>query len=655
MVCLASAGLFFTACTDDSGSTNQQCGNGLVEGTEQCDGTELGGAACTTIAGDFSGGALACTDDCTFDTSQCGDFFCGDGLVEAGEECDNANLNGEDCTTILGGFTGGTLACTTGCTYDTALCVTEGDSGIANARATPDGAGLSLPIVGSYVTYIKPVLGAEVAGFFIQALPTGPALFIAVDPATLTPSAPVQGDEVSFTITEMGTRIGLRQALAISNFSVDSQGFNVATLIQYVSSASDLVSDLDRYSSELMSIDATLITNFADAGFPGRAADIATAGYPGGDAGLQLRVPDTVETALDLSNGCSITVVGTPLWRSDGTAQLAAWNAGEVTINSCPAPTVVGATATDGTTVVVTFDRQIDPTTVTAGDFTFNLGLTAVSIVSVVGSLVTVETVTQTAQAAYVVTANTLTDTLGSAIDTNRNTANFVGVGAAEVSCTDNLDDNNDGTIDCFDSSCAADAACLWGGQLYIWEVDVDQTGTDTEEFIEIWNNTGVAVDFDTGNPYYLIFVDGTDDFAYDATRLSGTVASGDVFVVGNSAVANVDQLLPNGILEQGADGIIIAQCSDATCGTGAAEFPDNTVIGTAAQLTGAAGGTFNRIDAMVYETNDQDDPGLQAVCLVSAQFDESAGTGGASQNSLHRTSLANFLSLPPTPGVPTP
>jgi serine protease AprX len=45
------------------------CGNNLREGTESCDGIDLGGQICTTQG--FSGGTLACNGNCTFNTSGC--------------------------------------------------------------------------------------------------------------------------------------------------------------------------------------------------------------------------------------------------------------------------------------------------------------------------------------------------------------------------------------------------------------------------------------------------------------------------------------------------------------------------------------------------------------------------------------------------------
>jgi len=47
---------------------------------------------------------------------------CGDGVADASEACDGANLRGASCTTIPGGFSGGTLACTPSCTLDTSGC-----------------------------------------------------------------------------------------------------------------------------------------------------------------------------------------------------------------------------------------------------------------------------------------------------------------------------------------------------------------------------------------------------------------------------------------------------------------------------------------------------------------------------------------------------
>ena len=46
-----------------------QCGNGKINGGEDCDRANLGGANCVSLG--FAGGALACSDTCRFDTSAC--------------------------------------------------------------------------------------------------------------------------------------------------------------------------------------------------------------------------------------------------------------------------------------------------------------------------------------------------------------------------------------------------------------------------------------------------------------------------------------------------------------------------------------------------------------------------------------------------------
>jgi len=48
---------------------------------------------------------------------------CGNGTIDAGEECDQGNLNGQTCLTQ--GFGAGTLVCGSGCLFDTTACYTQ--------------------------------------------------------------------------------------------------------------------------------------------------------------------------------------------------------------------------------------------------------------------------------------------------------------------------------------------------------------------------------------------------------------------------------------------------------------------------------------------------------------------------------------------------
>ena len=131
-------------CTgfDTSGCTGGPvCGDNIAEGTEVCDGTDLAGENC--VSQGFTGGTLACTDNCTFDTSGCTSGpVCGDGVAEAPEDCDGTDLADEDC--VSQGFTGGTLACTANCTFDTSGCTSGpvcGDN-VAEAPEVCDGSDL---------------------------------------------------------------------------------------------------------------------------------------------------------------------------------------------------------------------------------------------------------------------------------------------------------------------------------------------------------------------------------------------------------------------------------------------------------------------------------------------------------------------------------
>ncbi len=56
---------------------------------------------------------------------------CGDGNVDAGEQCDGSNLANASCTTLGQGFTSGSLSCNSSCTFNTSMCLTDsGDGGL---------------------------------------------------------------------------------------------------------------------------------------------------------------------------------------------------------------------------------------------------------------------------------------------------------------------------------------------------------------------------------------------------------------------------------------------------------------------------------------------------------------------------------------------
>ncbi len=97
------------------------CGDGMLSMAELCDGTQLNGETCQSQG--YGGGTLACAPDCTaLDTSGCTPLpSCGDGVRNGTEQCDGADLAGSSCEAL--GFDFGVLSCNAGaCTYNTSAC-----------------------------------------------------------------------------------------------------------------------------------------------------------------------------------------------------------------------------------------------------------------------------------------------------------------------------------------------------------------------------------------------------------------------------------------------------------------------------------------------------------------------------------------------------
>lgn len=95
-----------------------ECGNGVAEPGEACDGMDLKGGSCQDFG--FDQGVLACSDQCTYYMDGC--YECGDGVKAVAEACDGADLGGKTCQTE--GFGGGTLKCAGDCkSFDTSGCI----------------------------------------------------------------------------------------------------------------------------------------------------------------------------------------------------------------------------------------------------------------------------------------------------------------------------------------------------------------------------------------------------------------------------------------------------------------------------------------------------------------------------------------------------
>jgi len=290
----------------------------------------------------------------------------------------------------------------------------------------------ALPVQGGWVTYVRPAIGDDPAGFFVQADVMGPALFVAVDPTTLTP-APAVGDVVSFDVDETELAVGQHRTLAISNFSVTANGQNVSTLVQDLSAATDVVSALDAYDNELLSIAGTLTGAYRFAGNGHQRIQLATAGLPT-EPNLSFRAPDGLIASLGLLPGCDIQITATPMWRFNSNAQVSAWSAADISVVACAAPVeLLGAEATASTTVELTFNRPMDAVSAVAGQFTLQPAA-AVQSVAVTGNVITLTTATLADLTSYTVTVGAaVTDDLGNPVDPNADTATFVSPGNAAV------------------------------------------------------------------------------------------------------------------------------------------------------------------------------------------------------------------------------
>lgn len=96
------------------------CGDNLIEGNEVCDGPNLAGTTCISLG--FDSGTLTCNSACNgFDSGACVGSGCGDNVIDTGETCDGTDLAGSTCQAQ--GFDGGTLGCSVFCdAFDTSQC-----------------------------------------------------------------------------------------------------------------------------------------------------------------------------------------------------------------------------------------------------------------------------------------------------------------------------------------------------------------------------------------------------------------------------------------------------------------------------------------------------------------------------------------------------
>lgn len=174
------------------------------------------------------------------------------------------------------------------------------------------------------------------------------------------------------------------------------------------------------------------------------------------------------------------------------------------------------------------------------------------------------------------------------------------------------------------------------GFDLVINEVDVDNPGTDIQEFIELYGTPGASLD-----GLVVVVYNGSADDVEQAWDLDGYALNEEgFFVLGSAAVPNVGLVFDNNLLQNGPEAIAI-YLGDAV------DFPVD------APLT-----LENLVDAIVYETNDNDDDGLLTLLEAGqGQVDESANgnSGGESMSRIPDGGLPfiteTYVTQVPTPG----
>lgn len=169
-------------------------------------------------------------------------------------------------------------------------------------------------------------------------------------------------------------------------------------------------------------------------------------------------------------------------------------------------------------------------------------------------------------------------------------------------------------------------------------ELDSVQTGGNTKQFVELFNNGVAPVNL---SEYTLGFYNGSagGNSLYMSVPLSGMLAVGSYYVVGNTGVANVNLTPTNFTLKTGVNAVILYH------GATAPTTPNPTMI-------------LNFTDAIVYGQDQLADTGLltatgEAPFQYNENFGAASGGLGAGAASLSRVNGVD--AEPYEIGIPTP
>ncbi|HRE87958.1 MAG TPA: Ig-like domain-containing protein, partial [Myxococcota bacterium] len=301
-------------------------------------------------------------------------------------------------------------------------------AGSANNFETTPGA----TVAGLVVTLVKPDIGTELGGFF------------AVDPSDMTPvffapaagaaGVPAAGSTITVKVDTLKNVAGVPMVTAFSNLSVTSTGADLDALATNI----DAWTAAEYADSQSTYFDLTGTISGASVPAGGGLANgyhrfgFTSDGLTAVSDAVQVRMPLALINTLAIEDGCVFSITGGGVWAYRGPAPTDVVQYQPMVVDSanltvlCDAPTLTGASTDGDTTVVLTFSRPLDPTTVEAGAFTFEPALTVNAVaLSDNGKTVTLTTSTHEA-ASYTVTVDeTVTDVLGAPIDPNADTFTF--------------------------------------------------------------------------------------------------------------------------------------------------------------------------------------------------------------------------------------
>ncbi|MFP2932561.1 chitobiase/beta-hexosaminidase C-terminal domain-containing protein, partial [Pyxidicoccus sp. 3LG] len=320
--------------------------------------------------------------------------------------------------------------------YELPISTSGASIQIATVRSVFDGF-VTLPVEGALITYVKPGVGSttnDPAGFFLQAERAGPALFVEVDPTQLFPW-PEAGMRVSVTVTQKRTVNGMvRATIDPFSYAMLSSGHPVEGLAQNVSNV-DLPTVVAEFESELIALSGTLTGDFFSAGAGHAQANVATVGVPEGSPSspsFRLRVVDAVREQVDITRGCTVSIVS-PLWyfanATTTTTQPSVWESSQLNGLSCPGPRATSAQASAAGTVIVRFDRRLDTASVLSNGSQFTIpGLLVTGAFVVTDREVWLSTSEQFPRQSYTVTVDSsVRDSVGTGGPEGGSTTTFSG------------------------------------------------------------------------------------------------------------------------------------------------------------------------------------------------------------------------------------